>query len=138
MNQTQAAAEIAYRINSHEDFNAKVKFVKGGVVVACEMNSGGKRGWIDAGVIAVGESIEISSETKFALRYFSEVLTAATEGIEYTYEAAEPATEADKNATRLASAARDFRAGKVVADDTIVECVVAGYLTLSEAMNRDF
>lgn len=138
MNQTQAAAEIAKRISSNDDFKAKVKFVKGGVVVVCEMNSGGKKGWIDAGEIAVGESIAVSDTAKFALRYFPEVLGDAIAGIEYTYEAPQPATAGELNAAKLAEAARQFRAGKPVADDLIVECVTGGYLTQNEAMNRDF
>jgi hypothetical protein len=138
MNQTQAAAEIAKRINSNDEFRAKVKFVKCGVVVACEMNSGGKKGWIDAGEITVGESIAVSDKTKFTLRYFPEVIAAAIEGIEYTYEAPQPATDGERKAAKLTEAARQFRAGKPVVDELVVECVAHNYLSQSEAMNRDF
>lgn len=137
MNQTQVAEVIAKRINSHDDFRAKVKSLNGATIVACEMNSGGKKGWIDAGDITVAESITVSEKTKFTLRYFPEVLTAATEGIEYTYEAPQAPTDGELNAAKLAEATRQYRANKPVADDLIVECVSAGYLTQGEAMNRD-
>jgi hypothetical protein len=138
MNQTQAAAEIAKRINENEDFRAKVRFIKGSVVVACEKNSGGKRGWIGAGEIAVGESIEISKEVSFAFQYFKEILAAAVDGIEYTYDTPQAATSGEIHAAKLAEAARQFRAGKPVEEELVVDCVVNGYLTQSEAMNRDF
>ena len=41
-------------------------------------------------------------------------------------------------APTTSKAARDYRAGKVVSDDLIVQAVKHGHLTNSEAMNRDY
>ena len=139
MNQTQAAREIADRLNKTEDCRAKVKFGKAGaVIVVCERDSGGKKGWISAGEIVVAETIEVSKETSFAFRYFKEELQAALAGVTYAFEAPTAPTEGELKSQRLAEAARMFRAGKVVDDDILVDCVSHGYLTQSEVMNRDF
>jgi len=136
MNQTQAAAEIAKRINQYDEFRAKVSLKKG-VIVMVEADSGGKKGWVDAGEITVGQEITVSDTTKFKLRYFPEILESALAGIAYEFEQVQqPGGEI--KAAQLAKAARDFRAGKVVEDSVIVDCVAGGYLTQNEAMNRDF
>lgn len=140
MNQTQAAVEIARRINSYSDFSAKVHAPSksGTVEISVSTDSGGKRGWIPAGTITIGESIEISKETAFAFRYSKSEFAAVTAPVDYSFESPKPLDEASLKMLELSNAAKLFRNGRVVSDDLIVECVALGFLTQDEAMNRDF
>ena len=139
MNQTQAAAAIATSICKIEDCRAKVKTGSAGeVLVVCERNSGGKKGWIAAGIITVSEVVTISSETKFAFRYLTEELAAAV-AVTYQHEALQAADESPFEASiAMKKAAADHQRGLVVDQNVLAEAVAYGYLSMSDAMNSDF
>jgi len=72
------AAKIAANISKIEDSRAKVVVDSdGNVGVLCERNSGGKRGWIHAGVIAVADKVTVSKETAYCFRYVADEFAAA-------------------------------------------------------------
>ena len=89
MNQIKAAELIAATINGIEDYRATAgQPDTGGVVhIQVSQNTGGKRGWIGAGEITVGESIELGKEAAFALRYCRGELAPIFE-IEYQFDSA--------------------------------------------------
>lgn len=139
MNQTQAAAAIATSIYKLEDCRAKVKAGSAGeVLVVCERNSGGKKGWIAAGIITVGQRVEVSSETKFAFRYLAEELAAAV-AVTYEFAAPQAADEARVQASiAMKKAAANHQRGLAVDQDILADAVAYGYLSMSDAMNSDF
>jgi hypothetical protein len=139
MNQTQAAAAIATSICKIEDCRAKVKTGSvGEVLVVCERNSGGKKGWITAGIITVSEVVTISSETKFAFRYLTEELMAAV-AVTYQLESPQAAGESRVEfCIAMKKAAADHQRGLAVDQDILAEAVTYGYLSMSDAMNSDF
>ena len=139
MNQTQAAAAIATSICKIEDCRAKVKTGSAGeVLVVCERNSGGKRGWIAAGIITVGQTVEVSSETKFAFRYLTEELMTAV-AVTYHFESLQATDDLRVQASiAMKKAAADHQRGLAVDQDILADAVAYGYLSMSAAMNSDF
>jgi len=77
-NSVTRAASIAAKISNIEDCRAKVVVDSdGNVGVLCERNSGGKKGWLHAGVIAVAEKVTVSKETAYCFRYVADEFAAA-------------------------------------------------------------
>lgn len=87
MNQVKAAELVAAVINGIEDWRSTISQPdQGGVVHVClSQNTGGKRGWIGAGEITVGQSIELSKEAVFSMRYCKSELAPIFE-IEYQFD----------------------------------------------------
>lgn len=90
-NRLPAAKTIADRINEHDDYSAKVWSKNGNVRVYLRRDSGGKKGWIDAGQIDLNPdgTFETNKDATFAFRYDKEKLEAALHGIEFKSEDAE-------------------------------------------------
>jgi hypothetical protein len=85
----EAATEISSRINANKDYKARVWSKNGQVRVYLTADSGGKKGFVDAGEINVDfdGSIIVSDKTQYALRYDKAFLASITEGVAAAAEA---------------------------------------------------
>lgn len=138
--QIEIAKNIADQINANEDYRATIKQGKSGEqFVDVQKDTGGKRGFIGAGRITVGTSVEVDDDVQFAFRYDRKFLQGILDGLEpYAFvEQAETAEVAD-DCPRLKEVAKRFRQGYVVDDDDLVACVKYGLISQNQAMNRDW
>lgn len=103
-----------------------------GTVVLLEIDS--DAGWITAGDVRVTAAGTVEfTNWKRTQRSLGLTQTEADEILSWKADTTEVA-----GVPNLAADARDYRAGKVVAEDLVVACVGGGYLTAGEAMNRDW
>lgn len=81
MTRNEAAQEIAARINSNEDFRATTWSKGGHVRVYVKKDTGGKKGFVDAGFISIDEDgdIELENDIAWHFQYDKQTLNHAVD-----------------------------------------------------------
>lgn len=104
MTRIEAANLIASRLNNVADTRAAAWSKGGNVRVYVSRDSGGKKGYVEAGFIEIGfdGSVSVAKTVTFAFRYDKAVLATAVEGVVASPEAkpaivSRPAVSADED-----------------------------------------